>query len=510
MRPADSQHPAPERQRTIANDQRDGDRPDAAARLESWLRRSPPFTLSLSLHVAALLVLAMFITREPQASRHLIDLAFGPEPGAGPPLAGIAIAPDPPAAPPQQEEESPDPQAVPESPADTPMPAERPTPAVEPSTEEQPPQQVAAADARPAVPSVRLALVGRSAGRRDALLEAAGGGSETESAVGKALEWIVKNQEKSGLWSLRGPYLDGSNQENRLAATAMALLALQGAGNTTREGIHQAAVRRAWKALMARQLPEGAFDCGAMPEPHAMYGQAQATIAVCELLGMTEDDAVRPAAERALAYAVAAQMPDGGWRYRPPQPNSDNKGDMSVTGWFMMALKTGEMAGLGVPSEVYERLERFLDAVFISDDKGYGYQILPQQRFFQVRPAITAEALLCRQYLGWQRENPRLQAGVDLLFRELPLDFEYPHKNVYAWYYATQVCHHMGGPVWRRWNDRMRVMLTGNQVARGKETGSWDPAHDQWGHFGGRLFMTCLCACMLEAYYRHMPLHADR
>ena len=112
--------------------------------------------------------------------------------------------------------------------------------------------------------------------------------------------------------------------------------------------------------------------------------------------------------------------------------------------------------------------------------------------------------------LGWQRGDPRLQAGVDLLFRELPLDFEYPHKNVYAWYYATQVCHHMGGPAWRQWNERMRAMLTDNQVARGKETGSWNPSHDQWGHFGGRLFMTCLCTCMLETYYRHMPLHAER
>ena len=49
-------------------------------------------------------------------------------------------------------------------------------------------------------------------------------------------------------------------------------------------------------------------------------------------------------ARRALAYALAAQGPNGGWKYEPGQP-----GDMSVTGWYMMALKSAQMAGLEVP-----------------------------------------------------------------------------------------------------------------------------------------------------------------
>jgi hypothetical protein len=223
---------------------------------------------------------------------------------------------------------------------------------------------------------------------------------------------------------------------------------------------------------------------------------------------MTRDESIRSPAKRALDYCLAAQMPDGGWRYRPPQPGADNKGDMSVTGWFMMALKSGEMAGLDVPPATYARLGQFLDGVFISDAKGYGYQIVPNQKVVQIRPALTAEALLCRQYLGWRPDDPRLRAGVELLFREVPFEFAYPHKNVYAWYYTTQVCHHMGGGAWQQWNDALRRVLPASQVAGGKESGSWDPAHDQWGHFGGRLFMTCLCTCMLEVYYRHLPLHA--
>lgn len=479
---------------------------------DRWLQHSSPFTLSLSLHVIILLVLALLITREQRIGRFRLDLSFGPEQGAGPLADGLAV---------EQEtvgdERPDDAQPVPDSDtsematmspesADLALNDSPPAPDPEPKEDSPTTDDVVESPSAGRAPTVRFSLTGRSPGRRDALLDAGGGGGETETAVALALEWLVRNQEKSGLWSLRGPYLDGSRQENRLAATAMALLALQGAGNSTRDGGHRDAVQKGWAALLARQSPKGTFDFGVLPDAHAMYAHAQATIALCELVAMTDDPEVRQPARRALEYAIAAQMPDGGWRYHPPEANRDDRGDMSVTGWYMMALKSGEMAGFVVPSETYDRLERFLDAVFVSDEKGYGYQIMPTQKFFQIRPALTAEALLCRQYLGWRKDDRRLVAGAALLLREVPKGFDYP--DVYAWYYSTQVLHHMEGESWRAWNDWMRTALPESQVDKGREKGSWSPSNDKWGYVGGRLFMTCLCTCMLEVYYRHLALPA--
>jgi hypothetical protein len=111
-------------------------------------------------------------------------------------------------------------------------------------------------------------------------VKAFGGSDETQSAVAKALGWLARHQDKkTGLWSLQGPYLDGGSQENQLAATAMALLAFQGAGHTTTEGKFRDVVKRGWKALLARQLPEGRFDIEPMPSQHGLYSHAQATIA---------------------------------------------------------------------------------------------------------------------------------------------------------------------------------------------------------------------------------------
>ncbi len=107
-------------------------------------------------------------------------------------------------------------------------------------------------------------------------------------------------------------------------------------------------------------------------------------------------------------------------------------------------------------------------------------------------------------YLGWERDDPRLQNGVAYLLENLPA---WNEQNVYYWYYATQVMHHMEDSPWRIWNEEMRKLLPEKQVRRGRERGSWDPNGDRWGADGGRLYVTCLSLYVLEVYYRHLPLY---
>ena len=86
----------------------------------------------------------------------------------------------------------------------------------------------------------------------------------------------------------------------------------------------------------------------------------------------------------------------------------------------------------------------------------------------------------------------------------------YEEENLYYWYYATQVLHHMGGEDWDRWNNVMRQRIPARQITDGTERGSWDPTTDRWGHHGGRLYTTCLSIYMLEVYYRHLPIYQHR
>jgi hypothetical protein len=169
-----------------------------------------------------------------------------------------------------------------------------------------------------------------------------------------------------------------------------------------------------------------------------------------------------------------------------------------------MALQSARMAGLDVPSEVLENVNRYLDSAAIAGGSRYGYQ-----GQLQGSNAMAAEGLLCRQYLGWAQNDPRLVEGVTRLVETSPPGFDArSEQDVYYWYYATQVAHHMEGEIWNTWNQAMRKVMPDNQVKEGPEAGSWDPRGDRWGTFNGRLYMTCLSIYMLEVYYRHLPIYS--
>src|SRR5690606_22927501 len=120
-----------------------------------------------------------------------------------------------------------------------------------------------------------------------------------------------------GSWSLKGDYADGAGVENKVAATAMALLAFQGAGHTDRSGAHAKVVARGWKYLLGKLDADGNFIHDPIPNQHKTYSQAQATTALCELYAMTGDPALKEKAQTAIDYAVAWQAAEGGWRYVP-------------------------------------------------------------------------------------------------------------------------------------------------------------------------------------------------
>lgn len=369
--------------------------------------------------------------------------------------------------------------------------------------------------------------------RRKRLVEAFGGDDATEAAVAKALAWLKLQQDGDGSWSLQRPYCDGGLHENRVAATAMALLAFQGSGNTPTQGEYQNLLafqesgskpprgKNRKKVvsgvlwLLIHQMEDGHFadrqqqpegDRRQQPENQGLYAHALATIALCELYAMTKDAELAGPARRALAYALAAQGPNGGWRYKPRE-----NGDMSVTAWYMRALRSAQMAGLEVPAPRLVGIDAFLNSVAIDHGKRYGYrQERPNTPAAPETMATSAAGLLCRQYRGWPRDDRRLEDGIQRIVNQGDtLDWQLA-SDAYACHAFTQVAHHMGGHTWRLWNDRMKNVLTKAQVKGGREDGSWDPTIDNHGKEGGRLFVTCFCTYMLQVYYRYPPIYESR
>ena len=100
---------------------------------------------------------------------------------------------------------------------------------------------------------------GRSGAIKAALLARFGGTPKTQDAVKRGLEWLKRNQKSDGSWSMQGPYNDGGFTENKIAATAMALLAYLGDGHTHKKGDYQKVVERGMKWLVKQQDRQGFF-----------------------------------------------------------------------------------------------------------------------------------------------------------------------------------------------------------------------------------------------------------
>ncbi len=351
-----------------------------------------------------------------------------------------------------------------------------------------------AGDTRPAI---SMGLAGRSGSLKSALLAKFGGSAQTEEAVAKGLAWLAKVQSRDGSWSLKGPFADGGNDHNRVSATAMALLAFAGAGQTHQSGEYKDNVQRGLYKLLQMQNRKGGFDSEDARESGTAYAQAQATIAICELYGMTNDVSLRKPAQEAVRFSQDWQdRRQGGWRYTP---RSDS--DLSVTGWYVMALVSAKMAKIETDSEVLKRCDRYLDAVSSENGSKYAYT-----DYYEPSLPMIAEGLLCRMYLGWSPTDQRIRRGANTLIAS-PLSIDLNDRDYYYWYYATQTLHHIGNPVWEVWNDKMRIELPKLQVASGKDTGSWPPQGDPHGNQGGRMYSTCLAIYCLEVYYRHLPLY---
>ena len=376
---------------------------------------------------------------------------------------------------------------------------------------------------------------GRSGSTRKQMLKEGGGNAASEAAVANGLIWLAHNQAPDGHWSLdhfelfahdddgkRTPYspTGPATRQDDIAATGFGLLPFLGAGQTQKpnkeanQKDYSKTVKTGLEFLIAKQGSNGYFG-------GSMYSHGIAAIAICEAYGMTSDPMLKTPAQKAIRFIESAQDTGGGWRYSPKTP-----GDLSVTGWQVMALKSAQMAGLELDHKgaALKKAEKFLDSVESSNRGGYSY--MPGNPETVV---MTAVGMLCRQYMGVNPRNPGLLAGVDRL-KSVP-----PGKanNIYYEYYATQVMHHMGGEAWDFWNEGpggkdshtgIRDVLIARQCSLAAkpglpgakpplpanlspEAGSWDP-DGAWGvDGGGRIMYTSLSLLTLEVYYRHLPLY---
>jgi len=342
---------------------------------------------------------------------------------------------------------------------------------------------------------------------RESIALRRGGSPATEAAVQAAIKWLANNQSPDGRWdadrhgagrerSVLGHDRRGAGAQADTAVTGLALLAFLGAGQTHLEGKYTDNVRRGLEHLLTAQAQDG--NLGGEAEMYAfMYSHGIATLALSEAYAITGDTRLERPLRAAIAYTVGAQhRSTGSWRYRANEP-----GDTSQLGWQLMALKSAELAGISMPETTREGMVRFVKSVSSGPHGGLA-SYRPRERATQ---PMTAEALVCRQFLGMTRDNPAANEAGDYLLAELP---SVERINLYYWYYGTLGMYQLQGDHWRQWNAALQETLIPRQISEGTTAGSWEP-DCIWAGYGGRVYSTAMATLCLEVYYRYLPLYGN-
>ena len=356
---------------------------------------------------------------------------------------------------------------------------------------------------------------------RSARAERAGASAESEQAVERALDWLARHQDSDGRWdAATARYDDGSAKkgdddftahcppgetcfgeciywEADTALTGLALLAYLGAGYTQADGKYAQTVGRGLGFLLKEQKTEG--DLRGPSRAVGMYCHAMATLALCEAYALSRDDRLRKPVERAVGFLVRSRARDGmSWRYSP----NEARGDTSILGWAVLALKSAKLVGVAVPEDTRSGSLAWLEKVSGGTRKGLG-RYMPGK---PVTPTMTAEAWVCRQFLGTGGPGAASDEAADYLLAHGPDRDPY---NLYYWYYGTLAMYQHGGSAWTRWNAEVRDQIVRRQRVKGHPAGSWDPDDTEYGTSGGRVYCTALAALSLEVYYRFLRLYDE-
>jgi|GEM_PF-1440833 len=330
------------------------------------------------------------------------------------------------------------------------------------------------------------------------VIEQLGGSEGTEKAIALGLDWLSNNQEPDGSWDMAK---HGSKSEYNTAGAGLALLCYYGWGikhgeyaDQDKHKRHEDAVSKALDWLIKQQKPDG--DLRGKAGGHAMYCHGIAAVALCEAYALTKDPALKEPATLAIDFIVKAQHAAGGWRYNPGQA-----GDLSVTGWQMMALHSAQMADIEVPEKTFTAARAFLDAVSGGKSGGrYGYSGPSGGG-----PAMTPTGMFLRQLDLEAPTEARMIESAEYLRANM---LKPGRRKFYYEYYGTLALYQHQGPIWEQWNERLKESYLPSQEVTGTHTGSWDPGLD--GNFaktGGRVTTTTLAILSLEVYYRLLPMY---
>jgi hypothetical protein len=319
-------------------------------------------------------------------------------------------------------------------------------------------------------------------------------------AVEAALKWLATHQEPDGSWD--ATKYEGQETGEKMAETAIALLAFLGAGQSEISGEYKTTVRAGVRYLNSivdahRQKNKGLNFGRTYGSSIILMALSEASIFGSSPLTKSNANAI------AEALIKSHQGTQEGWLYNGAGD------DFSVSGWVALALKSAKMADLPALKD------KNFKATYLSyKDWVHKTMANPETGMARYRGDgdinkgsrnMSLVAMVVKHGMSYDMKDPFMQKAVQhgetwakALLPEKP-------RDSYGIYYGTLAAYMCDDKFWELWNAKMKVCLVKSQRQGEVQQfgGSWDPTDSHTGKHGGRVMDTALFALCLEVYYRY-------
>ena len=342
----------------------------------------------------------------------------------------------------------------------------------------------------------------RSGKAKTGAIRKGGGDAKSEASVDVALQWLALHQEPDGSWD--ASKYEGESKDKG-STTAVALLALLGAGHNEAAGKYRKNVKAGIKYLNQCMADPKMFN---IPRFSNNYGNALVLMALAEDTIFGASPTTKKNANRIAEVLIAQYVKDpekGGWGYGAAGV------DLSVSGWVALGLKSAKAADLPAmhtpdAKMVFDKYKTWVDQVMTDPKTGLGYYTSAGAAHSGQH--MTWVGMFNKQFLGFPLSDPFLKKASEVSLTAVNgkkwIGGDAP-GSIYGIYYGTLAAFQQQGALWEAWNPAMKKTVVGSQKhGDPKELGgSWDPTKDHVGYKGGRVMTTALFALCLEVYYRY-------
>lgn len=319
-------------------------------------------------------------------------------------------------------------------------------------------------------------------------LRVAGGGKAAceRTAIAAGLAWLRREQNHGGFWD------SGGSHELTVALTSVAAVAMLGDASTMRGGAHSEPLRKAIAWLRQNQEPGGAF--AASTGPHML-----ATLAMTEAYYLSNYKLLRKSARKAHWHLESLRAPDGGWRARL----EDRESDPSLTLWGATLRHYQKHAGIAELEPLSTPTSRWLQSPLATRIPTTGVlgTAPPQRRLSELAHDQRAANAFTRSWLA--DTKPTDEELASLRERERQWTNDPKHKlSIFEWFCSSHALAQAGDA---KSLARIGSKLSAAQVRDGDDAGSWQPI-GVWGEVGGRVWTTAMAVLTLEAPYRYAKI----